>query len=243
VKRLAPRHRCIAYDMRGYGETQYEHEDRWSPVADAVAVLDAAGVGEAVVVASSMGGQTAIDLALGHPDTVAGLALIGPAIRGAPYPELVDGPTAELNSKIEAAEAAGDIAEVNRLEARMWLDGPTADEGRVIGPARDLFLEMNGTALRAENPGKQAEIPAAWPRLGEITVPTLIMIGRLEAEDILAINEPAATMIPHAQLLWLDDVAHLPQLESNPTTLEEIAKFVDAQRAGYRDSTTGMSHQ
>ena len=243
VKRLAPHHRCIAYDMRGYGETQYEHQDGWSPVADAVAVLDAAGVGEAVVVASSMGGQTAIDLALGHPDRVAGLVLIGPAIRGAPYPELVDGPTAELNSKIEAAEAAGDVAEVNRLEARMWLDGPTADEGRVVGPARDLFLEMNGRALRAENPGKQAEIPAAWPRLGEITVPTLIMIGRLDAEDILAINEPAATMIPHAQLLWLDDVAHLPQLESDPTTLEEIAKFVDAQRAGYRNSTTGMSHQ
>jgi pimeloyl-ACP methyl ester carboxylesterase len=243
VKRLAPRHRCIAYDMRGYGETQYEHEDGWSPVADAVAVLDAAGVGEAVVVASSMGGQTAIDLALGHPDRVAGLVLIGPAIRGAPYPELVDGPTAELNSQIEAAEAAGDVAEVNRLEARMWLDGPTADEGRVVGPARDLFLEMNGRALRAENPGKQAEIPAAWPRLGEITVPTLIMIGRLDAEDILAINEPAATMIPHAQLLWLDDVAHLPQLESDPTTLEEIAKFVDAQCAGYRNSTTGMSHQ
>jgi pimeloyl-ACP methyl ester carboxylesterase len=243
VKRLAPRHRCIAYDMRGYGETQYEHEDGWSPVADAVAVLDAAGVGEAVVVASSMGGQTAIDLALGHPDRVARLVLIGPAIRGAPYPELVDGPTAELNSQIEAAEAAGDVAEVNRLEARMWLDGPTADEGRVVGPARDLFLEMNGRALRAENPGKQAQIPAAWPRLGEITVPTLIMIGRLDAEDILAINEPAATMIPHAQLLWLDDVAHLPQLESDPTTLEEIAKFVDAQCAGYRNSTTGMSHQ
>jgi pimeloyl-ACP methyl ester carboxylesterase len=243
VKRLAPRHRCIAYDMRGYGETQYEHEDGWSAVADAVAVLDAAGVGEAIVVASSMGGQTAIDLALGHPHKVAGLVLIGPAIRGAPYPELVDGPTAELNSQIEAAEAAGDVAEVNRLEARMWLDGPTADEGRVVGPARDLFLEMNGRALRAENPGKQAQIPAAWPRLGEITVPTLIMIGRLDAEDILAINEPAATMIPHAQLLWLDDVAHLPQLESDPTTLEEIAKFVDAQRAGYRNSTTGMSHQ
>jgi pimeloyl-ACP methyl ester carboxylesterase len=50
-------------------------------------------------------------------------------------------------------------------------------------------------------------------------------------------------MIPHAQLLWLDDVAHLPQLESDPTTLEEIARFVDAQRAGYRNSTTGMSHQ
>jgi pimeloyl-ACP methyl ester carboxylesterase len=30
----------------------------------------------------------------------------------------------------------------------MWLDGPTADEGRVVGAARDPFLEMNGKALR-----------------------------------------------------------------------------------------------
>jgi hypothetical protein len=49
--------------------------------------------------------------------------------------------------------------------------------------------------------------------------------------------------LTHAQLVWLDDVAHLPQLESDPTTLEEIAKFVEAQRAGYRNSPTGMSHQ
>jgi len=35
-----------------------------------------------------MGGQMAIDLTLAHPDRVAGLALIGAAIRGAPYPDL-----------------------------------------------------------------------------------------------------------------------------------------------------------
>jgi pimeloyl-ACP methyl ester carboxylesterase len=191
VKRLAPRHRCIAYDMRGYGETQYEHEDGWSPGGRRPSqswMQPESGR------PSSSHPQWAARLPSILPsDTltrVAGLVLIGPAIRGAPYPELVDGPTAELNSKIEAAEAAGDVAEVNRLEARMWLDGPTADEGRVVGPARDLFLEMNGRALRAENPGKQAEIPAAWPRLGEITVPTLIMIGRLDAEDIWRSTSP-----------------------------------------------------
>jgi pimeloyl-ACP methyl ester carboxylesterase len=228
VKRLAPRHRCIAYDMRGYGETQYEREDGWSPVADAVAVLDVAGVGRAAVVASSMGGQTAIDVALGRPDRVAGLVLIGAAVRGAPYPELVAGPTAELIAKIEAAEAAGDVDDVNRLEAWMWLDGPAATEGRVTGAARQLFLEMNGKALRAQSPGRLAEIPAAWPRLSEITVPTLIMIGRLDTEEILAINEPAAKMIPNAQLVWLDGVAHLPHLEGDPATLDEITKFLDS---------------
>ena len=67
VDRLSGRHRCLAYDMRGYGETTYECEDGWSPVADALAVLDATGVERAVVVACSMGGQAAIDLALAHP--------------------------------------------------------------------------------------------------------------------------------------------------------------------------------
>jgi len=87
---------------------------------------------------------------------------------------------------------------------------------------------MNGRALRAEDPGEPAELPAAWPRLDEIAVPTLVMIGRLDAEDIRAIDEPAARMIPDARLRFLDGVAHVPHLEADPTTLEEIATFVDA---------------
>jgi pimeloyl-ACP methyl ester carboxylesterase len=228
VARLATRHRCVTFDMRGHGETSYQHEDGWSPVADALAVLQAADVEQAVVVASSMGGQAAIDLTLARPERVAGLVLIGTAIRGAPYPELIEGPTAELNAKIEAAVAAGNLDEVNRLEAWMWLDGPTSPEGRVGGRTREQFLEMNAHALRAENPGKQVEIPPAWPRLSEVVVPTLIMIGRLDAEDIVAINAPAAEMIPNARLVWLDNVAHLPQLEGDPTTLMEIVRFVDS---------------
>jgi len=87
VQRLSPRHRCVAFDMRGFGETTFEREDGWSSVTDAVAVLDAADLERPVVIACSMGGQTAVDLALAHPERVAGLLLIGTAIRGAPYPE------------------------------------------------------------------------------------------------------------------------------------------------------------
>lgn len=227
VERLGADHRCVAYDTRGYGETTYEREDGWSPVADAVAVLDAGGLHRPIVVACSMGGQTAIDLALAHPDRVAALLLIGTAVRGAPYPDLTEGPTAELNARIEAADAVGDLEEVGRLDAWMWLDGPAAPEGRVGGPARELFFDMNGRALRAEDPGAQAEIAPAWPRLGEITAPTLLMVGRLDAEEILVIDEQAAELIPGARLRFLDGVAHVPQLEGDPATLDEIAAFVD----------------
>jgi pimeloyl-ACP methyl ester carboxylesterase len=228
VARLGPRHRCVAYDMRGFGETEYDPEHGWSPVDDAVAVLDAAGAERAVVVACSMGGRCALDLALARPERVAGLLLIGTAIRGATYPELPEGPTAELDRQIEAADAAGDLDEVGRLEAWLWLDGPGAPEGRVSGETRDLFLEMNGRALRAPDPGEQAELPDAWPRLGEIAVPTLFLVGRLDAEEIAAVDEQAAARIPGARLQRLDGVAHVPHLEGDPRTLDEIEAFVDA---------------
>lgn len=226
--RLAPRHRCVAFDMRGFGETEYEHEDGWSPVTDATAVLDAAGVERTAIVAGSMGGQTALDLTLAHPERVSGLVLIGSAIRGAPYPELLEGPSAELNARFQDAETDGDIDELARLDAWMWLDGPGAPEGRVKGAPRDLFMEMNGRALRAPDPGEQAELPAAWPRLGEITVPTLLLVGALDSEEILVVDEQAAGLIPGARLRILDGVAHVPQLEGDTETLEEIATFIDA---------------
>jgi pimeloyl-ACP methyl ester carboxylesterase len=149
-------------------------------------------------------------------------------VRDAPYPELETGPTAELNALIEAADAAGDLDEVGRLEAWMWLDGPAAPEGRVGGAARELFLDMNARALRAEDPGEEAETPPAWPRLGEIAVPTLLLVGRLDAEEIVAIDEQAAPLIPGARLQFLDGVAHVPHLEGDPATLDELTAFVDA---------------
>jgi pimeloyl-ACP methyl ester carboxylesterase len=41
IDRVSPEHRCVSYDARGFGETVYEPEDGWSPVNDAMAVLDA----------------------------------------------------------------------------------------------------------------------------------------------------------------------------------------------------------
>ena len=220
-------HRCVTYDQRGYGQTTYEPEDGWSSVDDAVAVLDAYDVESAVVVGCSMGGRVSLHLALTHPERVRGLVLIAPAVSGGPAATYE--PEVEvLGDRAEAAEERGDLDEVNRLEAHVWLDGPLADEGRVGGAARELFLDMNRIALAAEDPGEKGDIVEAWDRLGEITVPTLLMIGALDLQYLKDGVAHAAESIAGARVVELPGVAHLPQLESDEKTLSEIAGFVAA---------------
>ena len=222
---VLPDHRCLSYDARGCGRTTYEPEDGWSSVDDAVAVLDAYDVAKTTVVGASRGGKTSLDLTLTHPDRVRALVLIGPAISGAPEatyePEVL-----ALDEEWEAAEERGDLEAVNRLEARVWLDGPAAAEGRVSGATRDLFLEMNGRALAADEPGTQRDEVAAWDRLAEISVPTLLLVGDLDLQYIKQGVSHAAATISGARLVELPGVAHLPHLEGDERALTEIAGFL-----------------
>ena len=174
--------RYVSFDLRGYGETTYEPEDYFDH-QDALAVMDAAGIESRIVIGSSMGGRAAINLALEHPDRVTALVLIGPAISGEPQTEDDPEPIATLARLLDAAEETGDLEEVNRLEAHLWLDGPMAPEGRVSGPVRDLFLEMNGRALAAADTGDEPYKIDAWGRLEELTMPLLVLVGTLDLPD------------------------------------------------------------
>jgi pimeloyl-ACP methyl ester carboxylesterase/predicted glycosyltransferase len=81
----------VTFDGRGNGfsdrpnEKSAYHAQEF--VADAVAVLDAAGVDTACVAGMSIGGLRALLLAAGHPDRVDGVFLIGPTV-----PLLTPGP-------------------------------------------------------------------------------------------------------------------------------------------------------
>jgi len=219
-------HRCLTFDARGYGRTTYQPEDGWSAVDDAVAVLDAYGVESAVVVGCSMGGRTALDLALTHPERVRGLVLIGSAVSGAPEIDLEPG-LEELERRYDEAYEAKDLDRLNDLEAEIWLDGPF-QAGRVTGAARDLFLDMNRIALEADEPGEQREDADAWKTCSEVACPTLVLIGE---HDLAHTHRNAAHLveqIPGARLVDLPGRAHLPHVENDERTLTEIVAFVKA---------------
>lgn len=227
--------RCLTYDTRGYGRTTYELEDDWSYVTDAVAVLDAYGGGPAVVIGCSNGGRTALDLTLAHPDRVRALVLISPSVSGSPEPTF-DPRLERMVAQYDAAEAAGDHEELNRLEAHIWLDGALTPEGRVGGTARELFLEMNALALAAPDPGERRVVVPAWDRLTEIDVPTLVLVGEHDLAHVKQNCTHVVASVPGARLVELSGVAHLPQLEADEQTLSEIAAFVARFAVGISDA-------
>jgi pimeloyl-ACP methyl ester carboxylesterase/predicted glycosyltransferase len=81
---LARHARVVSFDPRGNGRSDRpaDPQSYAEPefAADALAVLDAAGATRAVVVAHSLGAQRGLLLAAEHPERVAGLVFIGPAV-------------------------------------------------------------------------------------------------------------------------------------------------------------------
>src|SRR6266508_3879961 len=84
VPDLARRHRVVTFDGRGNGRSDRPAEvEAYRPTeftADALAVMDATGTDRAVLVALSLGATWALELGVLHPERVAGIVFVGPAL-------------------------------------------------------------------------------------------------------------------------------------------------------------------
>jgi pimeloyl-ACP methyl ester carboxylesterase len=229
---LSPEMDVVAYDRRGFGATAYKPEQH-DQLVDLRAVLDALAVGPVVLVGNSRGGQIALDFTLTHPERVAALVLVAPAVSGAPTVSdaEIDPTEAAIWEILEAADAAGALDALNLGEIRLWLDGPHAPEGRVDGPRRELALDMNRIALHADSPGFEPDPPDAWSRLSEVRCPVLIVVGDLDLTHMQQRGAALASSIAGAHLHVMEGAAHLPGFEQPAAFAAALRPFLD-QGAG-----------
>jgi pimeloyl-ACP methyl ester carboxylesterase len=157
---------------------------RFRHVDDLLAVLDAVTPkAPAWLVGSSMGGAVALHAALQAPERVAGLVLFAPAVSGDPDPdeEPYNAATDGLAAAIDAAWRAGDLEACNRLEVRLWLDGPAGPEGRVSAQARELALDMNRLVIGQRRVGcRRCQRSRCGKPRARVAVPTLVACGDLD---------------------------------------------------------------
>lgn len=200
---LAERYHVIRYDRRGYGRSDTPSE-RYSPIADALAVLKHLDVDRAVLLGASAGGGGAIELALAHPDRVSALVLVGAVVNGHPYSE---------HFQRRGQENMAPLAERDyRAAMRNWADDPyLLAPGHAEARERLWALLEPYAEKHLTNPFELVELPGrpAADRFSEIRTPTLIVVGAADIPDVHAHAGVIEAGIVGSKRRIVEDAGHL----------------------------------
>lgn len=170
---LGPAARCVAPDMRGFGDNHAGGGpytvDRY---ADDAAALAAGLGGRFVLVGHSMGGKVAVALAARRPPGLAGLVLVAPSPPG-PEP-MSDAAREALRASFGSREGA--VRTARAISARA--DGPGPEAAAVLDRIVADHLRADRAAWDAWLDGGSREDITA--RAAQVAVPVLVVAG---AED------------------------------------------------------------
>jgi pimeloyl-ACP methyl ester carboxylesterase len=194
------RTRSVTFDLRGHGESSKEADDFSLDriAADAVAVMDAAGLDNAVLVGFSMAGKFALYLACSAPERVRGQILVA----GSPADQ-IPLPQEMLDDWYSRAGSAERIVEL----VRGFIKEPVAQEtlerfGRDAALIPRQALEGTLTACISTS---------FVDRLGSIRAPTLVVGGMHDpmfTPDVL--RGGMVDPVPGARLALLDCSHEVP---------------------------------
>lgn len=198
----------ILPDLRGFGEsttvdTPYGMDDFASDIAG---LLDHLGIRKAAIAGHSMGGYVALAFLKRYPDRISGLGMVSSQ-------SLADTPERREGRYKSAAEVAekGTQGVVEAMASKL-----TSDE-RVRMLASEIMKRQKPAgfvgALKA-----MAERMDATVLLSAFKSPAVIVHG--DSDDLIPIERAREVKdtLPHARLLELKGVGHLPMMEAPQET-------------------------
>jgi 3-oxoadipate enol-lactonase len=224
---LAEDFRVILFDNRGVGDSDVPDGPYSVPLltADAVAVLDAAGVESAHVFGVSLGGFIAQELALSYPERVRKLVLASTAPGSVPpsHPMPMRGQEAFMRFQTMEREEGLRLIVANSL----------GDHG--VNERPQLFEEIYAYRLeRAPSlEAWQAQAYAgatfdAYERIPTIAVPTLVLQGGADTVVDPRNAELLVERIPGARLELIPDRGHLMMWEEGELLAPIVREFLQA---------------
>lgn len=194
--------RVLRYDLRGYGKSDFPAKE-FSHIDDLNSILSAFKMNKASLVGLSIGGVIAADFAIQNPEKVEKLVLTAAGLRGD------TSPTDEKTIAVyEAAGAKGMDAAIE-----LWLEHPLFASGRGNAAFASRSRQMLADNFRYWGPSPKP-VPVSWPkwltseRLGEISAPTLIIVGDKDAAYVISIASTLSKKIKDAESVTIPDVSH-----------------------------------
>ncbi|MGC4377660.1 alpha/beta hydrolase [Fictibacillus sp. Mic-4] len=234
---------CLRLADRGRFVIRYDHRDLGRSVTydpgtsnytitdladDAVGVLDAYSIEQAHIVGMSMGGLIGQILALRYPERILTLTLIASSVFGTEMEKLppMDQRILDYHAKSASLDWTDREAVISYL-AGGWktLSGSKPYEQarmyklaeREASRARQLPSRFNHAMLQG---GEEY-----YDRMGEISVPCLIIHGTEDPALPFEHGLALAKAIPHAELMALDGSGHEIHSEDWDSIINSVVKF------------------
>lgn len=182
-------------------------------------VLDSLIDRPAVLVGNSLGGHIALRLALLDPGLVRGLVLMG------------------SSGLFERGFEKG----AQHSPSREWLDRKIgdlfADRSKMLPGMVDMAyaeLSRRSAARAFVRLGRSAKNDHLGELLPYIDAPARLVWGRQDIVTPPVVAEQFLNLLPRAELSWIENCGHAPQIECPEAVAREIALFLDALTASER---------
>ncbi|MEO0317528.1 MAG: Alpha/beta hydrolase fold:Thioesterase [Pseudomonadota bacterium] len=222
----------LAVDLPGHGRSDGPALDSIEAMADWLnALLDAAGVKQALLIGHSMGSLIALEAASRQPAHIAGIALVGTA-----YPMKVS--TALLDAAREREPAAIDMVNI-------WSHSTIAQKPSAPGPgfyvpggSRRLMQRVSQrnpehvffTDFSACNGYANGEQAAA--ALGAQGCAALFLLGQKDMMTPAKAAASLAAQLPKSQLVKVDACGHALMAEQPDQVLDALFRFASSALKG-----------
>jgi 3-oxoadipate enol-lactonase len=217
---LCKHFRTIRYDRRGYGRSPAATHGYYA-TDDLVALLHHLRLKHVAIVGSSHGGEISINFTLDHPDMVEQLVLVGAVVGGMPY----------TRHFMERGDALGKPLEKGDIKSAI---ATAANDKYLFAPGSNAAKKRMSDILSA-NPQdlthSELELPVkpALPRLREIHVPTLLIVGDADIPDVHAHAGAIEAGVPRARRVVVSDAGHLMYLEKPAEFSRIVIEFLENQ--------------
>lgn len=220
IEAFSARHQMIRINLPGHGCSPRPEDRNYTIdafVEDVLEVYRALAIDPAVLIGLSMGGTVAQTFALSYPERVKALVLVGATPHGL-------GSDVNVDNVLKAIEDLGVVTASQKVIERSF--GSAASRA-LIDFAKKEVAQTPAFVARQAIASLNASDSRA--KLGDIRVPTLVIVGE---EDIITQPKESQILaegIPNSRLYNIPAAGHFPMLEQPNTFNQLLGEFLVRQ--------------